>query len=676
MLTNLRMSRSSRKPRLQAKAASSRARPLAPNPAAAPNEPVYLDRSHFDGRFDAYVNPRAHNVTLIMNLDFEMGSWGNRPDGASALKAFKPKMKQVVEREWSLKFDLQPACAGEESKFHAYVQVNVDGGAAHNTVHFFPDMAGGRSGVDDNQSALKETDADIHENKRPFRPSPGAKPVERTFMQYTAAHEFGHMLGLPHPHCAGNADQCYGVKPEEAMDVMGLGSLVSKRDYAPFQTDHEDLRRRPLPGAVQRLETRGGRMSAARALASRAQRPGANRSAAEGEARSISARPSPGHALEPAVRSDFERRFGHDFARIRIHANGEAATAADRLNARAFTLGDDVVFGRGEYRPHSAEGRALIAHELTHSVQQRGRAAPPMHVAEVGDAASALEQQASQAAQAIGANRRPTVSAGVAPARIQRQEKPGALPADPLTTRPPSEIMADPLYFENGVKLVRFFGAELAILQYEDGAEFRLGLTPEHIKPPVEAVDYRTTRDQHIPSATSQPGAIRFLPRGKEAIFKMPDMAPFSFQQLDAAIGRNITFKRDAASGRIVPTEVNSLSAPRLCQALREAEADYVKEFDAFAQGGKKVAEKAKLIVEIMGFLPAGQGATKAVAERAAAKGAAAAGAGVEGSLAKKLLELIGKKGAKEIRRRGSVVRRGRGRPGRRQTCRCATASS
>ncbi len=204
-------------------------------PGGGANEPVYLDRSHFDGRFDAYVNPRAHNVTLIMNLDFEMGSWGNRPDGASALKAFKPKMKQVVEREWSLKFDLQPACSGEESKFHAYVQVNVDGGAAHNTVHFFPDMAGGRSGVDDNQSALKETDADMHENKRPFQPSPGAKPVERTFMQYTAAHEFGHMLGLPHPHCAGNADQCYGVKPEEAMDVMGLGSLVSKRDYAPFQ---------------------------------------------------------------------------------------------------------------------------------------------------------------------------------------------------------------------------------------------------------------------------------------------------------------------------------------------------------------------------------------------------------------------------------------------------------
>jgi hypothetical protein len=209
--------------------------------------------------------------------------------------------------------------------------------------------------------------------------------------------------------------------------------------------------------------------------------------------------------------------------------------------------------------------------------------------------------------------------------------------------------MADPLYFENGVKLVRFFGAELAILQYEDGSEFRLGLTPAQIKPPVEAVDYRTTRDQHIPEATSQPGTIRFLPRGKEAIMKMPDTAPFSLPQLDAAIGRNINFKRDATSGRIVPTEVNSLSAPRLCQALREAEAEYVKEFDAFAAGGKKVAEKAKLIVEIMGFLPAGPGATKAIADRATAKAAASAGASAESPLAKKLVDLIGKKAAKEI---------------------------
>jgi len=198
-------------------------------------QPVYLDRSHFEGRYDALVNPRSHSVTLIMNVGFEMGSWGNRPDKDSALQAFKPKLKAVVEREWSLKYDLQPACAGAGDKFHAYVTLNVDGGNPHANIRFFPDTGGGRSSAGDGEGALQESDADPKELTRPFRPRPGAKPVSRTFVQYTAAHEFGHLLGLPHPHCKGNADQCYGVTPDEAMDVMGMGTFVSQRDYAPFQ---------------------------------------------------------------------------------------------------------------------------------------------------------------------------------------------------------------------------------------------------------------------------------------------------------------------------------------------------------------------------------------------------------------------------------------------------------
>ena len=207
-----------------------------PGARAGLNEPVALDRGRFDGRFDAYVSPRAHAVTLIMNVDFEMGGgWGSRPDGASALASFKPRLKEVVEREWSLKYDLQPACGGEGEKFHAYVRLNTDGSNPHATIHFFPDTGGGRSSAGDGEAALQESDVYAKEHTRPFRPKPGAKPETRTFFQYTAAHEFGHLLGIPHPHCKGNADQCYGVTPAEAMDVMGLGSLVTKRDYAPFQ---------------------------------------------------------------------------------------------------------------------------------------------------------------------------------------------------------------------------------------------------------------------------------------------------------------------------------------------------------------------------------------------------------------------------------------------------------
>lgn len=65
------------------------------------------------------------------------------------------------------------------------------------------------------------------------------------------------------------------------------------------------------------------------------------------------------------------RRSAADFSRIRIHADGRAAEAAQSLGAAAFTAGRDIVFGRGRYAPETAEGRRLLAHELTHSVQQQ-----------------------------------------------------------------------------------------------------------------------------------------------------------------------------------------------------------------------------------------------------------------------------------------------------------------
>ena len=77
-----------------------------------------------------------------------------------------------------------------------------------------------------------------------------------------------------------------------------------------------------------------------------------------------------GQPLPNSVRAFFEPRFGHDFGRVRIHADGRAADAARSVNARAFTVGRDVVFGTGEYRPGTTSGKQLLAHELAHVVQQ------------------------------------------------------------------------------------------------------------------------------------------------------------------------------------------------------------------------------------------------------------------------------------------------------------------
>ena len=74
--------------------------------------------------------------------------------------------------------------------------------------------------------------------------------------------------------------------------------------------------------------------------------------------------------LPEATRSFFEPRFGHDFSQVRVHTDSEALETAQALNSRAFTIGQDVVFGQGQYSPGTAEGRNLLAHELTHVVQQ------------------------------------------------------------------------------------------------------------------------------------------------------------------------------------------------------------------------------------------------------------------------------------------------------------------
>lgn len=77
-----------------------------------------------------------------------------------------------------------------------------------------------------------------------------------------------------------------------------------------------------------------------------------------------------GVALAPSTRGLFESRFGADFSNVRVYSDGGAAASAEALQARAYTIGSDIVFGAGEYRPDTPEGQHLLAHELTHSLQQ------------------------------------------------------------------------------------------------------------------------------------------------------------------------------------------------------------------------------------------------------------------------------------------------------------------
>lgn len=82
---------------------------------------------------------------------------------------------------------------------------------------------------------------------------------------------------------------------------------------------------------------------------------------------------SPGQPLDTAARAFMEPRFGYDFSQVRVHADAKGAQSARAVDAHAYTVGRDVVFGAGQYAPGTTPGRKLLAHELTHVVQQAAR---------------------------------------------------------------------------------------------------------------------------------------------------------------------------------------------------------------------------------------------------------------------------------------------------------------
>jgi outer membrane protein OmpA-like peptidoglycan-associated protein len=107
-----------------------------------------------------------------------------------------------------------------------------------------------------------------------------------------------------------------------------------------------------------------------------AKRPEMHRASAEHEAPEIvhEVLRSPGHPLDKLTRTFFEPRFGYDFSQVKVHSDTNAAESARAVNALAYVVGQDVVFGAEQYAPGTREGQRLLAHELSHVVQQRGSA--------------------------------------------------------------------------------------------------------------------------------------------------------------------------------------------------------------------------------------------------------------------------------------------------------------
>lgn len=132
----------------------------------------------------------------------------------------------------------------------------------------------------------------------------------------------------------------------------------------------------------------------------------------------IQAERSKGEALDSGVQADLGGKFDQDFSGVRVHTSPEADALSRELGARAFTTGSDIFFRAGAYEPGSSSGQRLIAHELTHVLQQGGEAAQGNANFRVNSPGDVYEKEAdSLANQALSAN-----PVGTA-ADLQRQEE-------------------------------------------------------------------------------------------------------------------------------------------------------------------------------------------------------------------------------------------------------------
>ena len=163
-------------------------------------------------------------------------------------------------------------------------------------------------------------------------------------------------------------------------------------------------------GDVLALQRAAGNRALERLLQSGAAK---RQCAADGIPYNVQAAPDSGSGqpLELGVRGFMENRFGEDFSGVRVHTNEHAAKTAQQLNAVAYTIGRDIFFSAGQYQPQTQEGKRLLAHELTHVVQQASATQDASHMewgptdAVISSAESAFESEAQQMAERQGRSR-------------------------------------------------------------------------------------------------------------------------------------------------------------------------------------------------------------------------------------------------------------------------------
>ena len=236
-----------------------------------------------------------------------------------------------------------------------------------------------------------------------------------------------------HAHSASGEIQRMPTEDETLANALGLGSKVGRAEPSSDGADQPDARAADVLGQLYG-----------------------------------------GHALDEATRGLMESRFGENFSDVRIHTGHRAAEAAGALQARAFTVGEDVVFGEGQFGPETSEGQRLLAHELAHVIQQRQSTG-----AVAGERET--ERDAREAAHEVSSGGTPSVRERSAPGTVQRDpiSKAGTMAAKALAKR---------FFAELGLKLGRLAARKVAKVALQELAEGLAAKVEKHILEHTEEV--------------------------------------------------------------------------------------------------------------------------------------------------------------------------------------------
>jgi len=186
------------------------------------------------------------------------------------------------------------------------------------------------------------------------------------------------------------ADQVMRMPEPKGALVNGYSSLMQRESGCPECPEKEEIQTKPLadqitpfvqrqvgPDEVEEVQTRLQRQveeeeEPLQAKQANNQMPAVTPTIESG----IQSLKGGGQPLTESTRSYFEPRFGTDFSHVRVHTDSKAAETAKSMNAKAFTVGKDLVFGSEQFLPKTVTGKRLLAHELTHVLQQRSYTFP------------------------------------------------------------------------------------------------------------------------------------------------------------------------------------------------------------------------------------------------------------------------------------------------------------